>query len=134
MELHSELVMRGRSFTILSTGLIPLAAEQDFLISDRGLPGYSQSDGRPHPMGVTSWPGSAVWPGAGRQAGRIRSLKVTAWGSRMRARSLESVLESQSGWVQPLYEVISTLSGSELALTLCAPAHTSKVPALRKTE
>ena len=47
-------------------------------------------------------PGSAVWPGEGRQAGLIRSLKVIFWGSLMTARSLERVLESHWGWVHPL--------------------------------
>ena len=63
---------------------------------------YSQSEGRPQPMGVTSMPGSAVWPGEGRQAGLMTSLKVILSGSLIRARSLERVLESHCGCVQPL--------------------------------
>lgn len=52
----------------------------------------------------------------------------------MSARSLERSLEFHCGWVHPLYEDISTLSGSLEARTLCAPAQTSNREALQATD
>merc|ERR1711862_728615 len=53
--LHSLLVMIGRSLTILKTGLIPPA----------------ESEGLPHPIGVTRSPSLATRSGVGRQAGMM---------------------------------------------------------------
>ena len=67
------------------------------------------------------------------KANMLLPLKVIFCGSWISARSLERSLEFHCGWVHPLYEDISTLSGSLEARTLCAPAHTSNREALQLT-
>ena len=145
--------MTGRSSTILRTSLMPLAARR---LNQKGkLLYYRAIDNRaynlkvcPNQLGsqpfqgqqfVQPWEDRKVWYCLKFSYWKIiklmipyKPVNVIFSGSLMRARSLLRSLESHWGWVQPSWDVISILSGSDDALTLWAPAQTSKVYALHK--